>query len=61
MTMLRISTRSGPPLLIGADEELRVLLPSDKYEKRQARLLRVGDLVQARGRVTEITPLGGAA
>lgn len=61
MTMLRISTRSGPPLLVAADEVLRVLLPSDKYEKREARLIREGDLIQARGRVVQIDAIGGAA
>jgi hypothetical protein len=53
--MIQLSFNSGPPMIVGVDEIVRVLLPGDRFERRRGCDLVVGDIVQARGRIRTIT------
>lgn len=52
--MIQLNFNSGPPTIVGVDEIVRVLLPGDRFERRRASELLVGDIVQARGRIRAI-------
>ena len=52
--MIQLSFNSGPPMIVGVDEIVRVLLPGDRFERRRGCDLVVGDIVQARGRIRVI-------
>jgi hypothetical protein len=58
--MFQLSFNSGPPMIVTTDEVVRILLPGDRFERRWAHQLVVGDIVQARGRIRAITPLEAA-
>ena len=53
--MIQLNFNSGPPMIVRADEVVRVLLPGDRFERRRGAELVVGDIVQARGRIRAIT------
>ena len=52
--MIQLSFNSGPPIIVGVDEIVRVLLPGDRFERRRGCDLVIGDIVQARGRIRVI-------
>jgi hypothetical protein len=58
--MIQLSFSSGPPMIAATDEVVRVLLPGDRFERRRAGELVVGDIVQARGRIRAITSFEAA-
>lgn len=58
--MIQLSFSSGPPMIATTDEVVRVLLPGDRFERRRAGELVVGDIVQARGRIRAITSFEAA-
>ena len=52
--MIQLNFSSGPSMIVATGEVIRILLPGDRFERRRADQLVVGDIVQARGRIRAI-------